>query len=303
MFNRKTTFDALTATPFLLVVAVSAGLSLSSQCVEAQEAANAEAVFRLVNFINESQGTKQEELVKERLAVLREIAKLSTEAYKSGTRSYAEVREATRMVLQAELEQCNSDKDRIAVLEKWVAEAKKMEEHAGQLSKTGQVPIATALKAKADRLQAEIALEQAKAKAGGQTGIELNDQVALAEKQVAIKRAAVKVAEAQKKMAVAKIASLRAQVVEAQASESFAEKQVKRFEELVNQQAVTSALVDERRTQWAAAKARRTAAEGKVVESEAQVLLEEARAELAQLEVGEAELRLKQLKVSLEKKR
>jgi hypothetical protein len=293
MFNRKITFAAMTVPPVFLLLALSAGyFSLSTQRADAQEPAKAEA-----------KGSKQKELLKERLAVIREIAKLSTEAYKAGAASYDEVREAVRMVLQAELEQCDSDKDRITVLEKVVAEAKKMEEHAGQLSKTGQAPTRTALRAKADRLQAEIKLEQATTKVGGRTGLELNDQVALAEKQVAIKRAAVKVADAQKKIAVAKLATLRAQVAEAQASESFAEKQVKRFEELVNQQAVTTQLIDERRTQWDAAKARRTAAEGKVAEGEAQVLLEKARVDLAQLEVGEAELRLKQLNPGLERNR
>jgi hypothetical protein len=289
MFNRRISFAALTAAPVFLLLAASAGyFTLSSGRADAEERAK---------------GTKQTELFKERLAVVRQIAKLSTEAYKAGDGTYDEVREAARMMLQAELDQCDSDKYRIAVIEKFVTEAKMMEEHAGQLSKAGRAPPRTALKAKADRLQAEIALEQAKTKDGGQTGLELSDQVALAEKQVAIKRAVVKVVEAQKKIAGAKFASLRAQVAEALASEAFAEKQVNRFEDLVKQQAVPTALVDERRTQWDAAKARRTAAENKVVESEAQVLLEEARVELAQLEVGEAELRLKQLKASLERKR
>src|SRR5262245_2409386 len=192
MFDRKITSGALMATPFLLVLAVSAGLCLSSRCVKGEESAKAAAT-----------GTKQKELRKERLAVVRAIAKLATEAYKAGTGTYDEVQEATRTVLQAELEQCDSDKDRVAVLEKFAAEARKREEHAGQVSKTGQAPIRTALKAKADRLQAEIALEQAKANAAGQTRPGRNDQVGLAEKQVAIKRAALKVAEAQKKIAVA----------------------------------------------------------------------------------------------------
>jgi hypothetical protein len=293
MFNHNIRLAALMAAPFLLLLAVSGDdLSVSPHRACGQEPAQPEA-----------KGAKQKELLREHLAVVREIAKLSTDAYKAGAGSYDEVREATRMVLQAELEQCDSDKDRIAVLEKFVAEAKKMEEHAARLSKTGQAPMRTALKAKANRLQAEIGLEQAKTKGAGQTSLELPDQVARAEKLVAIKRAAVKVAEAQKRTAVAKLGSVRAHVAETRAAETLAEKQVKRFGELVKQQAVPTELVDERRTQWDAAKARRTAAEGKLAEAEAQVLLEEARVELAQLEVGEAELGLKHLKVSLEKKR
>jgi hypothetical protein len=292
MFHRKATFGALTATPFLLVLAASAGLSPASQSAAVEEPAKADA-----------KGGKQNKLLKERLAVVRQIAKLAADEYKAGTGSFDGVREANRMVLQAELERCDSDKGRVAVLEKFVAEARKLEEHAGRLSKTGMAPTRTALKAKADRLQAEIALERVKAKAGGRTGLERNDQVDLAANQVAIKRAAVKVAEAQKKIKVAKLASLRAQVAEAQASESYAEKQVKRLEVLLQSKAVTTGLVDEHRTRWEAAKARRKAVEGKVVEVEAEVLLEGARVELAQLEVKEAELRLKQLKVSSGKKR
>jgi multidrug resistance efflux pump len=132
---------------------------------------------------------------------------------------------------------------------------------------------------------------------------ELQDQVALTEKQIAIKRAAVKVAEAQKRIAIAKLASVRAQVMDAQATESFSEKQYKRLEQLVKQGAVTTEVADERRAQWEVAKARRTAAEGEVSQHELQVALGEARVELAQLEVQEAELRLKQLKTRLEPKR
>jgi hypothetical protein len=293
MFNRKIAPAPLKGVRFFLLFAVLAAcFSLSSQRVDAEEPAKSEA-----------KSAKHKELLKERLAVIREIAKLATDAYKAGTGSYDEVREASRMVLVAELEQCDSDKERIAVLEKFVVEAKKQEEHAGQLSKTGQAPTRMVLKAKADRLQAEIALEQAKAKAGGQTALESHTQLALAEKQLAIKRATVKVAEAQKKMAMAKLTSIRAEVAEAQAAESFAEKQVKRFEELANQQAITTALIDEHRTRWEVATARRKAAEGKVAECEAQVLLEQSHIDLAQLEVEEAEIRLQQLKVILERKR
>src|SRR5713101_5809960 len=202
MFNRKITFAALTVASVLVLFVVSAGyLSLSSLRVEAQEPSKADAG-----------GSKQKDLLKERLAVVREIAKLSTEAYKAGTASYDEVREANHTMFQAELE-------------KNVSEAKKMEEIAGQFSKTGLATNQTALKAKAERLQAEIALEQAKTKAEGQTGLQHNDHVALAEKRVAIKRAAVKIAQAQKTIAVARLGSLKGQVAEAQAAESFAEKQ------------------------------------------------------------------------------
>ena len=103
-------------------------------------------------------------------------------------------------------------------------------------------------------------------------------------------------AEAQKKITAAKLASVRARVVEAQAAEAFAEAQVKRLQELVRQGAVGVEVVEERRAQWEAAKARRSAAEGEVLEWEGHVALDEARVQVAQLHVERAELVLKQLK-------
>jgi hypothetical protein len=303
--NRRITIGVRTASSFLLVLAVSAGLSLGSPRAGAQEPARAEAA-----------SAKLKELQKERLAILREMVKQAAEAFRSGRASYDDVGDASRMVLQAELEQCDTDQERIAVLEKLVAEAKALEERATQIAKTGQGTFRTVLKARADRLQAEITLERVKTRAanpgakqppaplpGDPIATDVRGQIALAEKQVAIKRAAVKVAEAQKKIVAARVASLRAEVAEALASESFSEKQVQRLEELVRQKAVSAEIVDERRAQWDAAKARRLATEGKVVEAEAQVLLEDAHIELAQLEAEEAVLRLRLLTAGAEKKR
>jgi multidrug resistance efflux pump len=243
------------------------------------------------------------ELQEERLETVRQIAKLTTEAFKAGTGSYEEVREATRLVLDAELEQCDTDKARVTVLEKFVDEAKKQEEHVARLTRAGLAPPRAGLKAKADRLQAEIALERMRVKAAGPTAVGPHDQPALAEKQVAIKRAAVKVAEAQKKIAVARLTSVRAQLAEAQAAESLAAKQAKRFEDLLKQHAVDSRLVDEHRAQWDSARARLTAAEGTVAGGEAQVALEQARVDLAQSELEAAELRVKHPRASQEQKR
>jgi hypothetical protein len=245
--------------------------------------------------------SKLDGLLKERLETLREVAKLASEAYKSGGGSFADVREAMRQVLEAELEQCTTDKERIAVLEKVVADAKKWEGFAEESVKAGVVPARTALKARADRLQAEIALERLRNKPAARPAPEGQGQVALAEKQVAIKRAAVKVAEGQYRIALAKLTAIKASVSEAQAAEAFAEKQLKRFEALLAQNTIPTQIVDEHRAQFEAARSRRVAAEGSVQEGEALVQVEQARVMVAQLEVEEAELRLKQLKVSPER--
>jgi outer membrane protein TolC len=68
-------------------------------------------------------------------------------------------------LLNAQLEQCESDKERIKVLEEMVALAKESEKNAVQRYQTGAAPQSDALMATAARLDAEIALERAKSKA------------------------------------------------------------------------------------------------------------------------------------------
>jgi multidrug resistance efflux pump len=254
--------------------------------------------------VPKAKGRELEELQKERLATLRQFAKLATEGYlKGGTVSYLEVQRANRMLLEAELEQCGSEKERIAVLEKFVAQAKDQEKHAAALNKAGVTPARTVLEAKADRLQVEIALERARARVSAPADLDLPERVALLEKRVAIKGVELKLAQGQVKIAAARLTSVRAQAAEARAMESASAKDLKRFEELVKDGAVTMAILEQRRAQWEAAKAHQTMTEGKVAEGEGEVLLEQTRVELARMKLEEAELRLKQQKARLELKR
>lgn len=240
-------------------------------------------------------GDKLTRLRNERLAVAREIAKHVAEAFKNGTITIDEVLEANRMVLAAELAVCDSNKARIAVLEKQVGEAKKREDIAFQRAKTGQAPERAALKARADSLQVEIALEQARTAPVGQAPDTSVDAVALAQSQVAVKQAAVKVADVQRKTAVARLSVTKGELAETQAWERFREKQLKRMQDLFSTGTIVERLVDEVRARWEAAKAKRTFAEGKILECESQVALEQARVEMAQAEADHAKLRLKQL--------
>jgi hypothetical protein len=247
---------------------------------------------------------KIKELQKERLNTLREIVRLMNERFNSGVATQQESAQSVRMMYDAELELCVSDKDRVAVLEKQLAEAKLLEKNADQLARTGQLSTSSNMLAKADRLQVEIALARAKAKMAGQpvrgkSPQKSDDQVALAEKQVEIKQAAMQVAEAQKRLATAKLTSVKAQLVESQAEEKHTEATFNRMEDLAKQNAVSTGIVDEHRAKWEAAKARRAASAGKVQEGEAQVLLEQARIAQALREVEEAELRTRQLKANL----
>src|SRR5437870_1184914 len=70
---------------------------------------------------SETQDAKVKELLKERLATLHELVKVTTAEYHAGRVSFDRVQQATRAVRDAELEQCESDKERIKVLAKIVA--------------------------------------------------------------------------------------------------------------------------------------------------------------------------------------
>jgi outer membrane protein TolC len=112
----------------------------------------------------EGKQDRVKELQQERLATCREIVKQVETRYKNGQGNYDELHEASRMVLAAELELCTSDKERVAVLEKFLPEAKKYEAMAEALFKAGQGTQTSMLKARAERLRVEIDLERAKAK-------------------------------------------------------------------------------------------------------------------------------------------
>ncbi|MCI0740923.1 MAG: efflux RND transporter periplasmic adaptor subunit, partial [Gemmataceae bacterium] len=101
-------------------------------------------------------------LLEERRATLRLLVKSTTAAYHTGKATYAEVAQATSLLLKAELEFCTTDKERLALHEEAVALAKANEKSATQLYKVGKAMHASVLAATANRLEAEIALERAK---------------------------------------------------------------------------------------------------------------------------------------------
>jgi len=107
---------------------------------------------------------KVDDLLKERLAILKELVTLTRSAYMAGTGTFADLRKANVSLLRAELELCESEKERIAVHEKAVASARDAERVAAQLHKSGSGTQAALLAARAERLDAEIALERARAK-------------------------------------------------------------------------------------------------------------------------------------------
>ena len=103
-------------------------------------------------------------LFEERRAILQAIASQIAEDYRAGHASFAQVHEASQAVHKAELDQCDSDKERSDVLKKMLELAKANELHADTAYKAAKTPISTALKAKVDRLEVEITLERLLAK-------------------------------------------------------------------------------------------------------------------------------------------
>jgi RNA polymerase sigma-70 factor (ECF subfamily) len=104
-------------------------------------------------------------LLKERLALLKQAAAEMEQAFQAGTVSAHAFMQAQRAVFQAELELCETDKERLVVHEKSVALAKDIEQAVEKQFEAGRVPRSFLLTAKAERLEAEIALERTKVKA------------------------------------------------------------------------------------------------------------------------------------------
>ena len=113
----------------------------------------------------EIKNAKLKNLLNERLAIAREYAKQVKVRFDNLQGTIDELVKANRMLADAELDLCDSDQDKIAVLESFVATTKETEKRAALLARAGQATTSTELKAKMGRLQAEIALVRAKAKA------------------------------------------------------------------------------------------------------------------------------------------
>lgn len=106
----------------------------------------------------DSNDSQLQQLLKERHAVLRHIASQIADEYRAGKVSFAEVHRANQAIHKAEFDQCDTDKERAAVLEKMLAEAKENEKQAEATYQAGQAPARSVLAAKVDRLEVEIAL-------------------------------------------------------------------------------------------------------------------------------------------------
>jgi hypothetical protein len=110
------------------------------------------------------QTTRLQDLHQERLAILRAVADQVSEAHRRGETHQAAVLEANLAVLQAELDACATDQERLPVLEKLAAAARAQEDRIAALVKAGNVSSTHLQQARVKRLEAEIALEKARRK-------------------------------------------------------------------------------------------------------------------------------------------
>jgi RNA polymerase sigma factor (sigma-70 family) len=155
-------------------------------------------------------------------------------------------------------------------------------------------PVAAGAMAQAPPAAAQLELGQFK---------DLPDLVALAEKDVAIKKAALKAALAQKAIADAKLKILRSKTTGAEAAERVAKAKLQRMQDLRNQGAVDERLVLEAEASYQAAQSARQEADAGIVLGDAEVALEAARSEVAQAELDKAELQHKLLRDRLQPKK
>jgi hypothetical protein len=113
---------------------------------------------------NPASNQKVQALLKERLGILKEMQTRAETRHRSGHASRGELLQINLRVLKAELELCATDKERIAVHEKMVDVLKAIEQLAEKLVKQSAADAATLQEARLNRLEAEIALERARAK-------------------------------------------------------------------------------------------------------------------------------------------
>ena len=138
--------------------------------------------------------------------------------------------------------------------------------------------------------------------AAGDQVTDLKDLVALTEKDVAIRQAESKVANARKLMAMAKLNILKKKAAAARASEEYARAKLDRVSNLAANAAVGRELVDEAKAAFQTALSLREESEEAIALGEAEVAFEVARGEVSQAELEKMQLRLNQLQSRLKAK-
>jgi hypothetical protein len=108
--------------------------------------------------------SKIKSLQKQRLTVLMEATAEIKSTYLAGRTSVDRLQAALRDQYEAELDLCETDKDRLKVLEEILKLAGESEQSLDKRYKAGDLPKSELLAAKAATLQAAISVEKLKAK-------------------------------------------------------------------------------------------------------------------------------------------
>ena len=95
-----------------------------------------------------------EKILRERLVILQEAAKLRREAYLNGTSSLTSTVGADQAVLEAELELAKSGTDRVRIREEMLKNAELLEKATEQAASAAETPRTELLTARANRLRA-----------------------------------------------------------------------------------------------------------------------------------------------------
>jgi hypothetical protein len=112
------------------------------------------------------QEDKVQALLRERLAILKQIAAETERVYKdTGRLPVQDVVQAKLHAAKAELDLCESDRERVPVHERIVALAKEAEMLVGAQVEAGKLQHWELLRARVSRLETEVALERARAAA------------------------------------------------------------------------------------------------------------------------------------------
>jgi RNA polymerase sigma factor (sigma-70 family) len=108
---------------------------------------------------------KVKTLLNERLAISKSILEVTLHGHKAGNVSTEQVLQAQLRVFKAELDLCETDKQRIDLHEKIVAALKSIEEDVLKLNRVAAASEGAVLEARLNTLEAQIALERLRAKA------------------------------------------------------------------------------------------------------------------------------------------
>ena len=103
-----------------------------------------------------------EKVLRERVTVLQEAARLTHESHRRGTIAFTRVMAADQAVLDAELELAPSAAERVRIRESLLQNLQELEKTVEQLVQSGEAPQMDLLNARANRLraQADLLLER-----------------------------------------------------------------------------------------------------------------------------------------------